>query len=490
MARFLVGLVSVLAFASARASQNDRQTCKAVSPGYGTASCVNWAGTHEWQTVLKMPETESELADVVKDASAAKMGMRVIGNGHSWNTIAMSVKGGLTISLKNMRPAFHLDESNNTVTVGASMFFGDVERKLATRGFTLKWWSGAIRNVTVGGGLSVGFHGTQSESGSVASLVSNLRLVTANGTVMNIRRGDDKFKAMVVGLGCGGIITQVTMAIHRQHFLRRRISEHPLIDDFLAKIEKRSGMDGLWYWNPHFDVVWLVSFSPATEDEFNHDGRCHDVKDQLFLSTQSNAGPSKYGPDGLPFMLRWDNCTDFAYNVYTHTEDMTGWPFYNSEYMFPAQKGLTVWNDIIHTARQSKPPPTFWIESRRVRADDSLMGECHGYGHCWSAEFALTPLAIGDPMPPFSQWEALTKPYDPVLFRHGARPHWAKHHHMDYEYLKSTGLPISAFLMQIRELDPEDAFLNAYVRKMVLPPDVDSAVDRLSSGKAIEEIFI
>jgi hypothetical protein len=73
------------------------------------------------------------------------------------------------------------------------------------------------------------------------------------------------------------------------------------------------------------------------------------------------------------------------------------------------------------------------------------------------------------PLPPMSEWREQTAAYDAVLQSFHGRPHWAKENLVDYQYYKDSGLPVDEFMAVRKRLDPNEMFLNDYLREKLLP---------------------
>ena len=71
----------------------------------------------------------------------------------------------------------------------------------------------ALDDISVGGAISTGAHGSGLGVGNLATQVRSLQLVLANGTIANYSSTDPEFKGIAVGLGAFGVITQIELNI-------------------------------------------------------------------------------------------------------------------------------------------------------------------------------------------------------------------------------------------------------------------------------------
>ena len=115
--------------------------------------------------------------------------------------------------------------------------------------------SGAIAEQTVSGAISTATHGGSIHYGSISDYVEALRIVRADGSVAEVRRGDDAFAAAAVSLGALGVISTVTLRCVPAFSLQGQKSvEH--IDHVLANFDR------LQHEHSYVDML----YSPLTGD--------------------------------------------------------------------------------------------------------------------------------------------------------------------------------------------------------------------------------
>ena len=191
----------------------------------------------QWPQAIKLPPEDNVLvvhpatteavSDIVRHA--AQEGLRVVAYGAGSNVVG-AIDGGAdrVVSLENLAGMIKLDERSQTVTVGAGMLGGNLEDALNVRGFTLGHHPQSLRISTVGGWISTRATGTYSACyGGIERLVCGLRMVTADGEVLTVAPrvrpagGLDLIALMTGSEGSLGIVTEVTMLIHRLPAERR-----------------------------------------------------------------------------------------------------------------------------------------------------------------------------------------------------------------------------------------------------------------------------
>ncbi|MFD0747740.1 D-arabinono-1,4-lactone oxidase [Phytohabitans flavus] len=67
--------------------------------------------------------------------------------------------------------------------------------------------------MSVAGACATGTHGSGMRNGGLATAVSAMELVNADGELVVLRRGEDLFGAAAVGLGAFGVVTRLTLDI-------------------------------------------------------------------------------------------------------------------------------------------------------------------------------------------------------------------------------------------------------------------------------------
>ncbi len=173
----------------------------------------NWAGNQacEPQRILS-PASEEELVDIVRRAREAGVRVKVVGSGGSFSGIALT--DGWLVSLERYRGLVQVDREGGTVTVQAGTRLWDLCLLLDRLGLALEN-VGDVAIQTVAGAISTGTHGTGLRYGCLPTQVVGLRLIAADGQVVECApdRDGDLFRCAQVGLGALGIVSTVTWRV-------------------------------------------------------------------------------------------------------------------------------------------------------------------------------------------------------------------------------------------------------------------------------------
>src|SRR6202040_1060384 len=116
--------------------------------------------------------------------------------------------------LKRLDEIVSLDPQARSVTVGAGITYGQLSRLLHNKGFALHNLA-SLPHISVAGACSTATHGSGERNGNLATAVSALEFVTADGEVVKLSRQQDTnfFTGAVVALGALGVITEITLDI-------------------------------------------------------------------------------------------------------------------------------------------------------------------------------------------------------------------------------------------------------------------------------------
>ncbi|WP_370962998.1 FAD-binding protein [Amycolatopsis sp. cg9] len=166
----------------------------------------NWAGNHAYAAdAVLAPRTVDEVREAVAGASRVK----ALGSRHCFNAIA-DAPGGTLLDLRALDVPVAIGDG--TVTVGGSARYGDFAEQLHAAGFALPNLA-SLPHITVVGSVATGTHGSGRRQPGLASVVSAVELVTADGGLRTFTRADPEFPGLAVGLGALGVVTRLTLDV-------------------------------------------------------------------------------------------------------------------------------------------------------------------------------------------------------------------------------------------------------------------------------------
>jgi xylitol oxidase len=138
------------------------------------------------------PSSLSQLQALVARAGPRDQ-IRVLGVGHSFNDLAFS--SGCQVSMADLPPEVSVDRAARQARVAAGLSYAEVDGRLDEAGFALRNLA-SLPHITVAGttATATATHGSGAANQNLAAAMAGLRMVTADGGVVDLRRGDDGFE--------------------------------------------------------------------------------------------------------------------------------------------------------------------------------------------------------------------------------------------------------------------------------------------------------
>lgn len=233
-----------------------------------STTIINWSGTHSVDILndnYYEPETIEDLERFVADCHKKGKSIRPVGSALSPNAISFNQQG--MVSLANLDRIVKVDKENMTCTVEAGARISQVIDALREHGMTLPNLA-SIAEQQVGGFFQIGAHGTGALISPVDDFITKIKMVTpARGTVELTPDDGEMFDLAKVGLGCLGVVSEVTMQCVPAH----NLLEHTYV---LSRAEAKSQVNHLlrkhkhirYMWIPYSDTVVVVTNDPEDEN--------------------------------------------------------------------------------------------------------------------------------------------------------------------------------------------------------------------------------
>ncbi|MEV7395628.1 FAD-binding protein [Aeromicrobium sp. NPDC092404] len=401
---------------------------------------TNWAGNLTYAaSALRTPRTVDELAAIV----AAEPHVRGLGSRHSFNRIADTT--GVQVSVAGLPALVEVDDSAREVTVSAGLRYGELVEELDRAGWALHNLA-SLPHISVAGAIATGTHGSGDHNGSLASSVAGLELVTADGSLLTVRRGDPDFDGMVVSLGCLGIVTKVTLDIVPTFDVRQDVYEgvswESIADHLDAITSSAYSVSMFTDWgDAGAGQAWLKSRAdvtpPATFFGATPASReLHPLPDESAEFTTSQLGAPGVWWDRLPhFRLGFTP---------SNGQEL------QSEYLVPRFDAAAA-IDAVRSLAPVIRPHLFVSELRTIAADSLWLSPSHGVD-CLAIHFTWRMHV--------PEVTALLPALDDALAPFAARPHWGKVFQSDRERLGAAYPRIDEFRSLADRLDPTGTFAN------------------------------
>jgi len=409
---------------------------------------TNWARNYTYSAArLHAPKTIAEIQEVVTRSRK----LRALGSRHSFNDIADSPED--MVSLEHLDRVLAFDHERRTVTVEGGIKYGQLCGQLHQAGYALHNLA-SLPHISVAGACATATHGSGDSNGNLATAVSALEIVTADGEVVAFSRDQHaQFKGAVVALGGLGVVTKITLDIIPTFEVRQDVYENlPLarLEDHFEEIVSSAYSVSLFtdWQNERVNQVWLKR---RVEE-----GAAVAAPSELFGATRAPA-------DRHPIAsLSAEPCTPQMGIAGPWHERLPHFRMeftpssgeeLQSEYMVPRQHALAA-IQAIDRIREHVAPLLQISELRTIAADDLWMSTCYQQASVaihftwkkdWPAVSQLLPL-IEEQLAPF-----------------GARPHWGKLFTLPPKRLQSLYAKLPDFQALLRSYDPQGKFRNPFL---------------------------
>ena len=213
---------------------------------------ANWAGNVVFSSrAVHHPTSVAELQELVAGGDR----LRALGTGHSFSRIADTT--GDQVSLARLPPVLEIDREAATATVSAGLRYGEITGRLHEAGFALPNL-GSLPHIAVAGACATGTHGSGHANGTLATAVSAVELVGADGERRAVHRGDPEFDGSVVALGALGIVTALSLDLRPAFGIRQWVYEGLALDDAEEALAAAYSVSLFTRWaGAGFEQVWL-----------------------------------------------------------------------------------------------------------------------------------------------------------------------------------------------------------------------------------------
>ena len=410
---------------------------------------TNWAGNVAFGAAdFHRPSSLRELQALVAQAGPRHR-IRVLGAGHSFSDLADSP--GTQVSLAGLPPEVSVDSAARLARVAAGLSYAELAGRLDEAGFALRNLA-SLPHISVAGATATATHGSGAANQNLAAAVSGLRLVTADGDVVDLGRGDDGFEGAVVHLGALGAVVSLILELVPSFDVSQRVYENlPLtaLDDHFTELMTSGYSVSLFTdWRaPRLTQVWIKQRQgpPITPGPW-------------FTATPAPV-PRHLAPGGPPEACTeqlgvpgpwYDRLPHFRPGFRPSVGDEL-----QSEYLLPVAHAVPALH-ALDQIRARLAPVLRICEIRVVAADRLWLSPCYRQD---SVAFHFT--WIPDPasvLPVVALAEHQLAPF-------GARPHWGKIFTTPPETLRDRYERLPDFLRLMDHYDPAGKFRNAYTAR-------------------------
>ncbi len=412
------------------------------------------------------PGDTAEVAEVL--AAAARQGRRVrpIGSRHSFSAIGRPVD--VAVDLSRITRVRHVDLEpggpGGRVRVGGGITLHDLNATLDALGLALPNL-GDIDAQTLTGALATGTHGTGVGLHTLASAVRALTLVTPDGTVHELRAGDELFDAARINLGALGIVTEVE--VECVPAFRLRASERPMpLEAVLHDVDAFAGSadHAEFFWFPHTRLASTRRNTRVPAGVGRPLPRWRSTVEGGILANGAFELVNRVAvarPGWVPRLNRLSasllgrrTYADASHSVFC---SVRGVRFVETEYAVPRAATRDVLEELAGWFAASRAPVSFPLEVRFLAADDVWLSGSYGRD---SAYIAVHQYWRG----PYAELFAL---FERVVAAYDGRPHWGKMHSLDAERLDRVHPRLAEFRRVRDRLDPARVMTSPHLGRIL-----------------------
>lgn len=414
---------------------------------------MNWSGVYSYAaTSVSHPTSLDELRGIV--ARAPKV--HAVGSRHCFNGIADSAE---MLALDRLPMPVEIDRASSTVTVNPGMRYYELLLALEQAGLALHN-TASLPHITVGGAVATATHGSGDKLGNLASAVAAMELVTGDGDILRVARGDADFEGMVVHVGALGVVSQITLDVQPSYRMRQEVFLDLDWDVLYEHFDEiMSSGDSVSIFTDYGDTVnelWIKSRVP---DEDTWTPRAE------FLGARPATAPVHPVPhlDGLVCTDQlgapgaWcDRLPHFKVEGIGDTGSEM-----QAEYMISREHAVSAIRALKELSEMVRPY-IFAAEVRSVAPDNLWLSSAYQRDTiCLHYACVADPAVPGEVLPIVEQ---ALEPFAP-------RPHWGKLFVATAEELAPRYPRMGEFRALAGRLDPNGKFRNAFLDRHVFGND-------------------
>lgn len=408
----------------------------------------NWSGSVECEPRVVKPSSADEIADVVAQVANDGGTVRAAGSGHSFSPLVAT--DDTVVSLEDYAGVVSVDEDERRATARAGAVLSDFNAEIAGHGLAMENL-GDVDKQTVSGAVSTGTHGT-GKFGVIATQVSGVEMVTADGETRRFEEGDEEFGAAQVSLGALGVLTEMEFDLvpsYGLEFVRSKEGLDDCLSSFPRYVEDNRNFEFFWFPNTRTAITKRFNEAPV-EELRRSDGRFENAAWKAACEI-SRLLPSKYSSRLAARVVEEESIVGPSHKVYPFPREVR---FNEMEWGVPAEDFAEAFREIVDVVEEHDT--AFPVEVRYVEGDDIPLSPAHGRDTVFIAVHRYHKKTYRE------TFEACEK----VFRDHGGRPHWGKMHFLSAEELRGMYPEWDAFQDVRERLDPDGVFLNDHLREV------------------------
>lgn len=221
------------------------------------------------------PTSTAELQALVKKGAADSLQISIVGAGLSQGPQTVPFNNESMVINTKFINSIEISEEQNTVKIGSGANWEQVQIELNKVGKSVIVKQ-AADVFSIGGSIGINCHGWAHKHGAIASTVTSLEVINAEGELVTINQSDELFGCMFGTLGYFGIIVSATFQIVENEKLIKQTREIDLVN-FLQEYEGIESEEkiSLFRGRLNFDMslekpfekVTMISYEKVVEED-------------------------------------------------------------------------------------------------------------------------------------------------------------------------------------------------------------------------------
>jgi sugar-1,4-lactone oxidase-like protein len=426
-------------------------------------SFTNWARNESCVAEqFFQPDNENEITQILQRAQSEGKKIRTFGTAHSWSPVCLS--DDYLLNLDRLQQVINLNRKNKQVTVQAGIKLWQLNEYLYREGFSLKNL-GSVSAQSIAGAINTATHGSGINYQILASQVDSFKMIIPSGDTLTLQKEKDaeQFHLALVGLGCLGIISEITLNIDERYHLHEQsglVDFDEVCDNVLQWIHECEHLK-LW-WFPHVNRIMVYRYhrtqQPVNDSRFR----------QVFFD-EVLAAPV------FRFLIWWGNqkpsrrpsvnnliCNYFLKDIRRVEKN---WKVFNvpmpplhreTEWAFDVRNTPRLLRSYRDMINQHGHLVNFVQEIRFVKGDEFALSPCYQRD---SVYFGAYHACNND-------WQPLLHDFEQWAKQNNGRPHWGKEFTPDKNYIHQQYPEISNFNQFRKKTDTDNIMMNKFTHSI------------------------
>lgn len=410
---------------------------------------TNWAGNVAFRAErVHHPSSIEEIQQLI----AGNDRIRALGSGHSFNPVADS--NGDLLCLEGLSREVVVSADGTTATVSAGIRYAELCRRLHALGRAVPSL-GSLPHISVAGSCATATHGSGDGNGNLATTVSAVDVVRADGELVRLDRTDGRFPGAVVALGALGVVVRLTLDLVPAFDMTQHVYDglpFDALDDHFEEIFASGYSVSLFtdWREPRFTQMWVKRRTGANEPPPRKwlgatlaDEARHPVPGM----------PARFCTEQLGVPGPWHERLPHFRFEFTPSSGAE----LQSEYLVPRELAVEALR-ALDGVRDRVAPVLQVSEVRTVAADELWLSPSYrrpvvGLHFTWVQDAAAV-------LPVMALVEQRLTPFGPV-------PHWGKLFTLPPDDVRSSYERLAEFRALAAAMDPGGKFRNAFTDRYV-----------------------